>query len=328
MSELLSMEKVSPDPVLSAFELPLRRTFFPFGFPLELETNSSDVIAAAAEGWGAFQQMFDEKPVRLCLGVLEEAGGALAVETVIRSREHMMSIVGDQENFVVCDFKNGFAFGWVTRDTAADHPMLRYRFLIAGAATLIEQRAFAALHGALVVRNGKGVMLAGDSFAGKSTLAYACARAGWTYVSDDALFLVRGRNDRYALGDPYSIRFRPDAPQLFPELADRLVTIRPNGKVAIEVLTRELAVDTAPGCNIDHVVYLNRDGVGPARLRHLSKEWVLEDWARYAVFGTKVVREAQRHCYQGIVSAQLREMRYSDLDQAVARLKQLVDNGA
>jgi hypothetical protein len=328
MSELLSMGKMIPDPVLSAFELPLRCTFYPFGFPLELETNSADVIAAAAEGWGAFRQMFDEKPVRLCLGVLEEGDGALAVETVIRSREHMMSIVGDHENFVVCDFNSGFAFGWVTQGTAADHPMLRYRFLIAGAATLIEQRAFAALHGALVVRNGKGVMLAGESFAGKSTLAYACARTGWKYVSDDALFLVRGGNDCYALGDPHSIRFRPDAPQLFPELADRLVTIRPNGKVAIEVLTRELAVDTAPGCNIDHVVYLNRDGAGQTHLRHVSKEWVLEDWARYAVFGTEAVREAQRQCYERIACAQLWEMRYSDLDEAVARLKQLVDNGA
>jgi hypothetical protein len=327
MSELLSMEKVSPDPVLSAFELPLRHTFYPFGFPLALETNSADVIAAAAEGWGAFQQMFDEQPVRLCLGVLE-GGGALSVETIIRSREHMMSIVGDHENFVVCDFNGGFGFGWVNQSTAADHPMLRYRFLIAGAATLIEQRACAALHGALVVRKGKGVMLAGDSFAGKSTLAYACARTGWTYVSDDALFLVRGRNDRYALGDPYSIRFRPDAPQLFPELADRLVTIRPNGKLAIEVLTRELAVDAAPGCNIDHVVYLNRDKAGPARLRHLSKECVLEDWAQYAVFGTKVVREAQRQSYERVLSAQLLEMQYSDLDDAVARLEQLVDDGA
>ena len=58
----------------------------------------------------------------------------------------------------------------------------------------------------------------------RALLAYACARAGWTYVSDDGAFLVRGRDDRYAIGDPHSIRFRPDAPELFPELADRLAT--------------------------------------------------------------------------------------------------------
>jgi len=321
------MEKVSQDPVLSAFELPLRRTFYPFGFPLELETNSPDVMAAAAEGWCAFQQMFDEEPVRLCLGVREGSSESISLETVVRSREHLMSIVADPENFVVCDFNSGFAFGWVTERTAADHPLLRYRFLIAGGGTLIEQRAFVALHGALVVRNGKGVMLAGDSFAGKSTLAYACARAGWTYVSDDGVFLVRGRSDRYALGDPHTIRFRPDAPELFPELADRLVTIRPNGKLAIELFTRDLGIDTAPGCNIDHVIYLNRHGAGRGILSHLPKEWVRQDCAQYAAFGTKATREAQRNCYERILNAPLWEMQYSDLDDAVARLEQLVNNG-
>ena len=78
LTTLTSMEKVIPDPVLSAFELPLRRIFYPYGFPLELETNSADVIAAAAEGWGAFEQAFDEPPVRFCLGVSEGGADALA----------------------------------------------------------------------------------------------------------------------------------------------------------------------------------------------------------------------------------------------------------
>jgi hypothetical protein len=322
------MEKVISDPVLSTFELSLRQTFYPLGYPLELQTNSVEVIAAASEGWGAFQQAFDEAPVRFCLGVLEGDGGALPLESVVRSREHMMSIIADPENFVVCDFNRGFAFGWVSRNTAADHPLLRYRFLVAGAATLVEQRAFAALHGALVVRNGTGVMLAGDSFAGKSTLAYACARAGWAYVSDDGAFLVRGRDDRYVVGDPHSIRFRPDAPELFPELADRLVTIRPNGKVAIELLTRDLALETAAGCNVDHIVYLNREPATRACLGRIDREKVREDWLQYSSFGAKEVREAQRHCRERMLTAHLWEMQYSELDEAVARLELLVESGA
>jgi len=322
------MEKVIPDPVLSAFELPMRRTFYPFGFPVELETNSADVIAAAAQGWGAFEQAFDAAPVRFSLGVTEGTGDAPALNSVVRSREHMMSIISDPENFVVCDFHRGFAFGWVTRNTAADHPLLRYRFLISGATTLIEQRAFSALHGALVVRNGSGVMLAGNSFAGKSTLAYACARTGWTYVSDDCALLVRGRDDRYVIGDPHSIRFRPDAPELFPELADRLVTVRPNGKAAIEILTRNLPLNIAPGCNLEHIVYLDRDHAGPARLRPISKERVREDWLQYSVYGTKEILEAKRRCHERLLNAPLWKMQYCELDDAVTRLERLVDSGA
>ncbi len=327
MPHLSYMETATPDPVLSAFELPLRRRFYPFGFPLELETNSADVMAAASEGWAAFEQMFEEAPVRLSLGVLKGSGDAIPPDSVFRSREHMMSIVADPENFVVCDFNRGFAFGWVTQSTAADHPLLRYRFLTAAGATLVEQRVFAALHGALVIRNGKGIMLAGDSFAGKSTLAYACARSGWTYVSDDGALLVRGRSDRYAIGDPHTIRFRPDAPELFPELADYLPTIRPNGKIAIEVLTRELPLQTAPGCRVEHIVYLARQQWGVAKLRHISKQFVRKDWSRYNVFGTQEVRETARHCHERMLGAQLWEMQYSDLDDAVKRLDQLIDFG-
>ena len=328
MPELSSVEKMISDPVLSAFELPLCRTFYPFGFPLQVETNSAEVIAAASEGWDAFDQTFDEVPVRLCLGVLQGSGDPLPPESVFRSREHLMSIVADADNFIVCDFNRGFAFGWVVQSTVADHPLLRYRFLTAAGATLVEQRAFAALHGALVSRNGTGMLFAGDSFAGKSTLAYACARSGWTYVTDDCALVSRRREDRYAVGDPHSIRFRPDAPELFPELSDCLLTVRPNGKMAIEVLTRDLVVNTAPGCHVDHIVYLNREPGGKARISPVRKERIRKDWSRYNVVGTEDARQARWRCHERMLSAQLWEMRYFDLDDAVARLETLVDNGA
>jgi hypothetical protein len=331
MTEDLSPIQVSADPVLSEFELPLRRTFHPYGYPLALETNSHDVILAAEEGWGATEQMFFEEPVRVCLGVVEGDSESPLPPPVFRAREHLMSIMAGPENFMLCDFARGFAFGWVTRSTASDHPLLRYNFLTAGAATLGEQRAMAPLHGALVVRNGTGVMLCGDSFAGKSTLAYACARAGWTYVSDDGAFLVRDRDDRYAIGDPYSIRFRTDAPDLFAELADHLPTVRPNGKIAIEVPTRGLAISTAPGCVVDHVVLLDRGQPGQpasASIHYCAADRFREDWVRCASLGTDGIRAAQRRCHERLLRAGLWRMQYSDLDDAVARLERLVDRGA
>jgi hypothetical protein len=328
MTDNLSPIQTIPDPVLCAFEMPLRRTFYPYGYPLVLETNSHDVIQAAEEGWGASQQMLVGDPVRVCLGVVEGDSESPLPPSVTRAREHLMSIVAGPENFMLCDFARGFAFGWVTRSTAADHPLLRYQFLTAGGATLAEQRALAPLHGALVMRNGTGVMLCGDSFAGKSTLAYASARAGWTYVSDDSAFLVRDRDDRYAIGEPYSIRFRTDAPDLFRELADHLPTVRPNGKIAVEVRTRDLGISTAPGCVVDHVVFLNREGGGRATIHHYPGDRAREHWAPCAMLGTEDVRTAQRRCHERLLRARLWEMQYSDLDHAVARLERLVDRGA
>src|SRR5581483_1738564 len=239
------------DPVLSSFELPLRQMFFPLGYPLSIETNSRDVILAAEEAWGAHDQRFQDPPMRIVLGVSNGGSDATAPLAVIRAREHLMSVNSDAENFLVCDFERGFAFGWVTASTAANRALLRYQFLMSSGISLVQQRAFAPLHGALVMRNGSGVLLCGDSHAGKSTLAYACARAGWTYVTDDGAFLIRSRDDRFAVGDSHSIRFRPDASALFPELASHAPRVRPNGKIALEISTRDLHISTAPGCIID-----------------------------------------------------------------------------
>ena len=44
----LLAEQIQPDAFLSGFDLDLRRTFYPLGFPLRLETNSPDVIASTS----------------------------------------------------------------------------------------------------------------------------------------------------------------------------------------------------------------------------------------------------------------------------------------
>jgi hypothetical protein len=290
-----------------------------------LESNSPDVLLAAEESWGAQKRMFNSDPARICLDVSEGDSESRAPLGTIRAREHLMSIVADAENFLLCDFEQGFAFGWVTRRTAADRALLRYQFLAAGGIALVQQRAFAPLHGALVMRNGSGVMFCGDSAAGKSTLAYACARAGWTYVTDDGTFLVRDRDDRYAIGDQHSIRFRPDSADLFPELADHVPLFRPNGKLAIELRPGSLGISTSPGCNVDHVVFLDREDCVPASVDRYPQDRALEYWAQYTVLGPDDISRAQRRCQERLLEAGLWRLRYSKLDDAVARLERLLD---
>ena len=60
-----SEAKTSPRSFFADFEYPIRARFYPLGFPLDLETNSEEVILAAKQGWGRFTQRFEEAPVRL-----------------------------------------------------------------------------------------------------------------------------------------------------------------------------------------------------------------------------------------------------------------------
>ncbi len=328
MTEQSILEMVLPDPLLSSFDLPLQARFYPFGFPLDLATNSAQVMEAAVEGWGRFMQQFDAAPARLHLAVAPGSSAPLPPQSMVRSREHLMFSVANSENFMVCDFKQNFGFGWTTEWNAGDHAVIRYRFLTAAGLTLIEQQSGASLHCGLVVRDGRGVALMGDSFAGKSTLSYACARAGWAFVSDDGALLVRNRSDRYAMGDPYAIRLREDAGRLFPELQNRAPLKRGNGKIGIEIFTSELPIQCTPGCAIDHIVFLNRNEPGAARIRRYSKDDAMEWCGRYATFGTREVRESQLRCYQRLLSAGIWELCYTDLDDAISRLDRLVDSGA
>ena len=328
MPESFILQQVLEDPMLAKFELGLRRLYYPLGFPLEVQTNSPDVLKAADENWGLFSPAFDLPPLRLAVGVREDPSAEpLPEKSAFFAREHLMSILINQANFAVCDFEQAYSFAWVTPPLASDHAALRYRILTPAVMMMAEFLALAPLHAALISRNGRGVALCGDSFAGKSTLAYACARSGWTYISDDGTFLVRDRSDRYAVGQPHFIRFREDARQLFPELADQLAVTRPNGKLGIEIFTRDLPIATAPGANIQHLVFLNRDHRGPVRLRPCPPDQ-LQAWCeQYVNFGTSRMRAAMTRCHQQLFQAPVWEMSYQDLDEAVLRLEGLVDSG-
>jgi hypothetical protein len=321
-----SEAKTSPRSFLANFEYPIRARFYPLGFPLDLETNSEEVILAAKQAWGRFTARFEETPVRLCLGVSEHEAEMLHTsEPQIVSQEHLITTLWDQFTFVVCDLRSGFAFGRLTKKAAADHPFLRYRFLQGSTMNMLVHKFLAPVHGALIARNGVGVLLCGDSFAGKSTLAYACARAGWTYLTDDGTYLVRARTDRYAVANPYYTRLREDAPALFPELEGHKIAVRPNGKIGMEISTAALAIATAEASSIEHVVFLNRSAGARAHLVPHSKEVAMKWCEQYICYGEAAVRAEQRQALLRLLDAGLWEMGYSGLDDAIACLESLTN---
>jgi hypothetical protein len=300
--------------------LPIRATFFPLGFPLEIATNSEAVIAAAQKSWGKFQVAYPETKLSLSLAVTDADEDRMPDRPKFRAHQHLMTIVANAENQVVCDLAKGAAAGWVSPRVAENASFLRLRFLESSVMMLVVTARLAPIHSALVTRNGVGVALCGESFAGKSTLSYACARSGWTFVTDDGMFLLRNHKNRYAVGNPYSVRFRKDAKNLFPELANYRVGVRPNGALGMEVPTSELPVSTACGCSIDHVVFLRRSDSGRARMNRFDEREALEWFERATLYGPAEVQVAQRQAYRRLLDAGIWELHYSDLSEAIEQL--------
>jgi HPr serine kinase-like protein len=316
------------DPVLSDFKLPLRGTYYPLGFAVEIATNCGEVLAAAEESWGGFQKKFSELPLRLEIGVMADGSRDCPPPPDCRSRGNLLTIIADTRNFSVCDLSRGFAFAWLTQSAAADRAYLRYFFLEATVSTLLEALYLTPLHAACVQIEGRGVLLCGESGAGKSSLAFACARSGWKFLSDDSSAIVRKRQGRVVVGNPCQIRFRESAIELFPELKKQRVTPRATGKMAIELATMTLPeIATVVECQVDYIVFLNRREPAPPDLLFLPKEIALHYFEQYMCFGEDEVHRAQNASIHDLLTAPVFEMRYSDLDWAVERLGTLVRKG-
>ena len=316
------------DPVLSNFELPLRVTVHPLGFSIEIASNSQEVIDCANESWGNSEQVFPEPAVQLRIGVLPGGSGDRLPIPVSRAMEHLMVTIADTENFVVCDLRQGFGFGWITQAALADRAYFRYYLLEAAGWTLLKSMYLTPLHAAIVTLEGRGVLLCGDAGAGKSSLAFACARSGWTFLSDDSGCLIRNRGDRLVVGNPHQMRFREAGIELFPELKNQPLAPRPTGELSIELSTESMPeIATALSGTVDYIVFLNRREPDPPCLTPFPKEIALPWFENVICYGEKNVREAQAASLRRLLGVPIYEMHYRDLGWAVNRLEELVREG-
>jgi HPr Serine kinase C-terminal domain len=81
-----------------------------------------------------------------------------------------------------------------------------------------------SLHAAALALNGKGVLVAGSSGAGKSTMTVNLVRSGFDFLSDDTIFLSSSSNGVWVSGLPDEIDVTNRTVSMFGELrflADR-----------------------------------------------------------------------------------------------------------
>lgn len=327
-----AMEQIEPaqyDDVLAKISLPLCGVFHPLGFPLEIHTNSPAVLAAAQQSWGLFQPRFSCAPLTLRIGVTENTADSpdLPAAPVCRIENNLLANVADARNFVVSDLNAGFSFGWVTQQTAESSVYLRYYILEATVLSMVAGLRAAPLHAACVAPFGHGMLLCGDSGAGKSSLAFAGARTGWTFVSDDASYLPFDRKNRIVVGNCHKIRLRDSGVQLFPELEGRPVTPRAAGKPSIEIPTADMPeLLLANSATVEFIIFLNRRDVKAPGLVPFSRK-AASPWFNQSLFSTTASYDAQKAALHHLLDVEILELRYTDLDWAIDRLETLALTG-
>ncbi|HYM11155.1 MAG TPA: hypothetical protein VEU62_10495 [Bryobacterales bacterium] len=303
--------------------LPHHAEFYPLGFTIALSTNSLAVVRAAEASWRGWTRAFDQPPVEMRV-LVHLDGPVPAQHPVYRAQRHIFSIIADSANFGICDLERGYCFAGVTPAVAADAYFRNY-LLETMAYLTLDHLYITILHAGCVARNGRGVLLCGDAGAGKSCLAYACMKRGWSLLSDDFSAMVRGQYDGKIIGKPEHIRFRPEAMALFPELAPLPHKVLQNGKQIFDFQTGALPeAHTARCCRAEKMVFLERRESGEAELVPMPPEQALARLEFDRPYWDPPVFDDHRQNIQALLSRGVHFLRYSDFDGAIRILESLV----
>ena len=307
--------------------LTMEEMFYPLGFPMRVRTNSQEVLRQCAIKWGVFTPRTQEQPIEADIHVIDYD----SVECPPLPKWHFMGNVllmaADSRNACTVDFPWGKTRMVITTGALRHHHYLSQTFFETVPACQMLTRFVTSIHAACVVFNGQGVLLCGDSGAGKTSLSYACASAGWQFVSDDTSYILSGEPARHVVGDYHHVRFRPSAAELFPEIANVEITPRMFGKPSIELSTVSMEhLRTAEGANIEFIVFLDRHHPGTVDLAPYSRDRARR-YMRRVLFGTPETKTVRYAAIERLLKAEILELRYQSLHQAVARLEQLVREG-
>jgi hypothetical protein len=175
-----------------------------------------------------------------------------------RGMEHLVTAILGANSFVF-DLHRRQVHASVTAGVASDAELWSRRLFPLLLGVLGCSIDLLALHSACVVRNGQGILICGESMAGKSTLSVAVAQQGFELLSDDWTYIRCESSQLIASGLDVPVKLLPDAIRHFPELGSTKPQRSLNGEIAFEVSAQSmLKVQVTRTCLPTAIVFLER----------------------------------------------------------------------
>lgn len=308
--------------------LPHRARFPLLGLPLVVRSNSPAVMEAAERAFGPWRRLPRKfidpiRPLDLTLVVHPPDHAPYRPQPFIFRVYGDCFLAASGGNLLMAQRDRGVAVGLVTSEIVADDALFRYQVLECMALWMASRHDRTPVHGAALLANGRAVLLLGPSLAGKSTLSYACLRAGFQLLAEDVVF-VSSQKGLKLWGHTRQISLTPAAPAIFPELADIPAKTLGNGKVKLTVdLSPEVAAPLNPHAGGTIVCLLQRHPARKSGVKPLEVPQLVQALRERAEPGFRLDPRMPE-----LVAAMARGNAYRftnghDLPGAVALIKQL-----
>ena len=151
-------------------------------------------------------------------------------KVVYSDSSHTLSIDVPDRAQARCDINSGEVSVLYTESEATNMSVLSHPLFTIPLAELLKHRGLYMVHAAGLGLDGKGILIAGASGAGKTTLTLALLRAGFDLLGDDTTFLTNRSDGLQALAFPDEIDVTAETVGLFPELQDLAQEPLANGR--------------------------------------------------------------------------------------------------
>ncbi|HKU53580.1 MAG TPA: hypothetical protein VJQ25_14000 [Nitrospira sp.] len=189
-----------------------------------------DTIEESAELTVCFRDVQDrtEIPLRLSSSARRLSagtGGAVGDrrETglpyeVIQDERRWIADFGDV-GILVMDGPHGRADGYLINPETLHPNLIEYLFHLAST-ELFRHRGLYTIHAAALEKDGRGILISGNSGRGKTTSSLSLLRSGYRYLSDDQPLIQDAGAHVDVLPFPTKINVTQATIEFFPELAD------------------------------------------------------------------------------------------------------------
>ena len=279
-AESIADQQPADDPVLHGVAPDRILELEGLGMPVTIETNDPRVERIARQAFGPrVSENLSEYAVTLRLLVhdVPEEPEWTPLQPVLRAQGDYFYVAASRASVVSGDTRSGFAFGFISDRQASHDEHLRSTMVQSPVLWMATNQTLSAIHCAVVTHSGTTIMLRGTPNAGKTTLAYAALRQGFSLLCEDVAFAFAAEEGIELRGLPWLLYLKPDATRFFPELGDLEPLERYNGELKIlahvdERFPGQLA-QVAP---LGPTVFVERSTEGTNTLTRIDPEDALE----------------------------------------------------